>query len=331
MAQIYENQKAFHYKYPENHPIVSLIYLLLFVMIGAFVFSLLGIGIGFAMHGVDILKDLPALMGGNSEEGILFLKIFQLVSSIGVFVVPSLLLRAFERKRSFYYDFSGPKERQLIWLTIGIMLLAGPVIEISGYLNQQMKLPESLANMEAWMEAKELEMKLVTEKMLHGVSFLDLLLNLIVVAVVPAIGEELLFRGSLQPILTRWFKNPHIAIWVAAIVFSAIHVQFYGFIPRLLMGAAFGYLFYWSKSIWLPILAHFLNNAAAVILFFVGQRQGKTYEELSEADLSYWPVAIVCAGILVYLFIRFKKLSEDEDTGETGGLSDNEAKNELES
>lgn len=312
MAQIYENQRAFHYKYPENHPIVSLIYLLLFVIVGAFVFSLLGMGIGFAMHGMDIMRDLPEIMSGSSQEGVLFLKIFQMVSSIGVFVVPSLLLRGFERRRSFYYDFSGPKVRNLIWLTIGIMLAAGPVIEVSGYLNQQMKLPESLANMEAWMEAKELEMKTITEKMLVGTSFSDLLLNLLVVAVVPAIGEELLFRGSLQPILTRWFKNYHVAIWATAIIFSAIHVQFYGFIPRLLMGAAFGYLFYWSKSIWLPILAHFLNNGTAVVLYFIGQKQGKSFDEISEPDMSYWPVSIIAAGVLIYLFILFKKMSKDE-------------------
>src|SRR5690606_35901529 len=309
MAQIYENQRAFHYTYPENHPIVSLLYLLLFVIMGGFIFSLLGMGIGFAMHGVDIIKDLPKTMSGSSQEGLLFLKIFQMVSSIGIFIFPSLILRAFERKRSFYYDFSGPEVRNLIWLTIAIMVAAGPVIEVSAYLNQQMKLPESLANMEAWMEAKELEMKTITEKMLFGASFSDLLLNLLVVAVVPAIGEELLFRGSLQPILTRWFKNYHVAIWVTAIIFSAIHVQFYGFIPRLLMGAAFGYLFYWSKSIWLSILAHFLNNGTAVVLYFMGHRQGKSFDEISEPDMSYWPVSIIAAGVLIYLFILFKKMA----------------------
>src|SRR5690606_41384719 len=108
MAQIYENQRAFHYKYPENHPIVSLIYLLLFVIMGGFIFSLLGMGIGFAMHGVDIIKDLPKIMSGSSQEGLLFLKIFQMVSSIGIFIFPSLILRAFERNRSFFCIFMGP-------------------------------------------------------------------------------------------------------------------------------------------------------------------------------------------------------------------------------
>src|SRR5690606_2422366 len=119
-----------------------------------------------------------------------------------------------------------------------------------------------------WMKVQELQMEKITEKILQVTSFSGLLLNLLVIAIIPAIGEELLFRGCLQPVFHRWTKNIHIAIWITAIIFSAIHVQFYGFIPRMLMGAVFGYMLYWGRSIWLPIIAHFINNATAVIYTF---------------------------------------------------------------
>src|SRR5690606_9694418 len=115
-------------------------------------------------------------------------------------------------------------------------------------------------------------------------SYSALAINLLMIAIIPAIGEELLFRGGIQNIFYKWFKNPHIAIWAAAILFSAIHVQFYGFIPRMLLWALFGYLLVWGKSIWYPIIGHFINNGSAVVTAFIYQQQGKSIDELDKGD-----------------------------------------------
>ena len=93
----------------------------------------------------------------------------------------------------------------------------------------------------------------------------SLIISILIVGVLTGIGEELFFRGGLQNILRTCPMSPHLAIWITAVIFSAMHFQFYGFIPRVLLGAFFGYLAFWSKSIWLPIFAHTLNNSLVVI------------------------------------------------------------------
>ena len=94
-----------------------------------------------------------------------------------------------------------------------------------------------------------------------------MLFNIFLIAFIPAMGEELFFRGALQGALRDW-KGIKTAIWITAIVFSAIHLQFYGFVPRMLLGAFFGYLIFWSNSIWPAVLAHFVNNVMAVIFYY---------------------------------------------------------------
>ncbi|TAF81977.1 MAG: CPBP family intramembrane metalloprotease, partial [Sphingobacteriales bacterium] len=133
---------------------------------------------------------------------------------------------------------------------------------------------------------------------------------LLMIAILPAIGEELFFRGTIQNIFTALFKNPHVAVWLTAILFSAIHLQFYGFLPRMFLGALFGYLFIWGKSIWLPILGHFLNNGFAVIMAFRLQQEGKSISELDNAFSPSW-YAILCSIVFTFACINiyFKQAS----------------------
>ena len=89
------------------------------------------------------------------------------------------------------------------------------------------------------------------------------------VAMIPAIGEELLFRGVLQKQLIKGLGNAHVAIILTAVIFSAFHLQFLGFFSRALLGMLFGYLYYWSKNMWYPILTHFTNNGLALLLAII--------------------------------------------------------------
>ena len=90
-------------------------------------------------------------------------------------------------------------------------------------------------------------------------------LNLVIIAALPAIGEELIFRGVFQKILQNLFRSGHLSVWFTSFLFSAIHFQFYGFLPRFILGLIFGYLFLWSRNIWLPVIAHFINNAVPTV------------------------------------------------------------------
>src|SRR5690606_23689725 len=170
------------------------------------------------------------------------LKSVQAGSSIGMFVVPALLMGVIEKRRHRYLDFKTPVNPQLWFIIIGLMFFSAPIFEQAIKLNERLVLPEALSGLENWMKAKEAELEQLTRIFLSDTTYWGLFINLLVVAVIAAIGEEFLFRGCVQGVLMRWFRNPHAAIWVTAIVFSTIHLQFYGFLPRMLLCALCGYL-----------------------------------------------------------------------------------------
>jgi len=197
------------------------------------------------------------------------LKLVQLVSSIGLTVVPAYIFaRTYSSKPSSYLSLATKPNWKIFTYVAVLMIVAIPFINLLGSLNQQMVLPKALAGIENWMKNAESQASGLTEKMLNIHSILSLSFNILLIAIIPAIGEELIFRGVLIKILRDW-KGIKLAIWLTAIIFSAIHLQFYGFIPRMLMGAFFGYLLLWSDSLWLPIVAHFTNNAIAIIFYYL--------------------------------------------------------------
>jgi len=123
-----------------------------------------------------------------------------------------------------------------------------------------------------WMYTAEKQTEALTKAFLKMDNQTDLLVNLILVGLLPGFGEELFFRGVMQPLFYRLGKNHHLAIWSTAIIFSAMHMQFLGFIPRLLLGVALGYIRYWTGSLWASVFAHSLNNCLAVYLHFLIQK-----------------------------------------------------------
>jgi len=155
------------------------------------------------------------------------------------------------------------------------------------------------------MRAAETQAMQITEAFLKVEHWSALLLNIFIIGVIPAVGEELLFRGVIQKELFSRSGKIHFSIWITALLFSAMHLQFLGFIPRFLIGGMLGYMFYWSGSIWLPILAHFVNNAGAVILsYFISQRSlSQEVEHLgTEQDqFSMLVIALLGIGMLLYL------------------------------
>ena len=150
-------------------------------------------------------------------------------------------------------------------LVIGFMGFDALIIE----WNQGMVLPEAMRGVEKWMKNSEEATGEMTKFLTTFKTPSQLIVALVVVAVLAGISEELLFRGVLQNITLRAFGNPHLAIWFAAFTFSFIHLQFYGFFPRMLLGALFGYLYYWTKNLWVPMFAHFVNNGFTLLMAYL--------------------------------------------------------------
>lgn len=135
--------------------------------------------------------------------------------------------------------------------------------------NNRMDLPGWMDGMEIWMKDKELALKKMTEYLTNFETIPQLFVGFIVIAFIPAVGEELVFRGLLQPRIFRITRNMHAAIWITGFIFSFIHFQFYGLIPRMLLGVLFGYLYVWSGNLWYPIIGHFINNGFTLLMIYL--------------------------------------------------------------
>lgn len=228
------------------------------------------------------------------------LKLFQAISVIVFFIAPAVLFAIlFTKARLRYLGILNlPGLKTAVLSGLGIML-ALPFINGLAELNQHVHLPASLQHVEDWMVKSEAQMKDITEAFMRGTSISTLFLNLFIVAFLAALSEELLFRGVIQNLLIECFKNKHVGVWVGAIIFSAFHLQFLGFFPRMLMGAYLGYLYVWSGSLWPGILAHFINNGLATFGAWLMNR-GSVSKDMDTfgANSHDWIYAVI-SGILV--------------------------------
>ena len=248
-----------------NKPYLQFILILTLCLGSTVLFSILGAVLALVFFGFD----LQTMQDYTNPQTIEALKLMQLLSAVGLFVIPPILyaiITSKKRAEKLSLSYVGkPFNYLLVFL---LMFISVPALSWIIEINANMVLPNFLSGVEEWMRASEKQAEMLTKAFLTFEGIGSLIYILILVAVVPAVGEELLFRGVLQKIFIQWTKNPHIGIWITAFLFSALHMQFFGFFPRMLLGAVFGYVFLWSKSLWLPILGHFINNGSVVILSY---------------------------------------------------------------
>ncbi len=197
------------------------------------------------------------------------LKAMQAVQTIAVFALPCLLVAPlFSSRPAAYLSLDKPVTLKAALCVVLTIIIALPGINLLGYWNQQIGLPAFMHDIEVLIRQMEDSAAALVERFLGVSGVWAFVVNLLVIAMLPAFCEELCFRGTLQKMFSEQ-GNVKVAIWACAIIFSAIHMQFYGFFPRMLLGAFFGYLLYWSESLWLPVIAHFTNNASVVVLYTV--------------------------------------------------------------
>jgi len=249
------------------------------------------------------IKELPELSSRIEEHSVLrCMQMLQLFSSIGLFLLPPIAFIFITKLRLFKIN----NFPSAIVAIIGILLMWSflPMINFSAELNASIQLPSYFDSIMQWIQEKEDAANIVATGFLKMDGFTDLGLSILIIAIIPAVGEELLFRGTIQPVLQRVFKNPHWAIWGTAFIFSFIHFQFLGFLPRFLIGGFLGYLFYWSGSIWLSILVHFVNNATAVIVYYLNQHNFILYttDHLGTGETKI--IEVIVSIILVVIGLR---------------------------
>lgn len=296
---------------PENlvsdkPPFTSIILVIAVALIG---FLVVGPMIGFALampfYKGDFLLDYTN--GTLNENAYLPLMLVQgCATFIGLVILPVLYVR-FSQNKSINRFFKREINFPLVILFIFLIVLAF-VIAISPITqwNMNLEFPESFRNLNDWLRTQENRAAELTALITNFKSFGDFLLAFLVIAVFAAVGEEFVFRGLIQNELLRGCKNIHVAIWLSAILFSAFHLQFFGFLPRMLLGVLFGYLYYWSGNLWIPIIAHFLNNGVIVTMFYLRSlgTSNITLEDETSAPLSLVAVCAVAVFALLYFFKR---------------------------
>ena len=274
------------------------------------------LGLIFVMFSLTVLV-IALVTQGNPLSDINTLKWIQLLQTITLFLLPSLILAYLcAQTPCKWLQLDKKVDGTVLLWAIGIMLVALPAINLTSHWNQQMVLPTWLSGVEEWMKNKEAEAEWLTKQFMSVTTISGLLVNLLLIAVLPALSEEITFRGVLQQLLTAPHRlspfasrlSPHLAIWLTAIIFSAIHMQFYGFVPRMLMGALFGYMLVWTGSLWVPMLMHFVNNGMAVLLYFIANRAHWDMDKVDAIGTgnTLWLgiVSLVLTVVGIYMFRR---------------------------
>lgn len=277
---------------------------LLLVMI--FFFFLLGQGVtylaGLAM-GMDpaSLMSNPDLLPDAGQRN--RLRVVVLISHVFTFILPALAWGYTLYKRNLWERFYLNRAPRPAMVGLGMLwiLIAFPLAQVIYWFNKEI-LP-----IPAWASSMEESIGAMVKSFLTMESPIELVFSLVVMALLPAIGEEMIFRGGIQRTLLDRIRNPHVAIWLSACIFSFFHMQFEGFLPRVLLGGLLGYLFWWRRNLWVAIAAHFANNGVQVVAAYFMQDQLDALESFDPQKFP-WMVAVLSliftAGIAGYLHKR---------------------------
>jgi membrane protease YdiL (CAAX protease family) len=285
------------------HPLIQLVLIFVFVGICGIIGYFIADGIISTLYGAKTSADILTFNTENPHI-INALWILQIASTtIPLFVAPLFFAKYIVRDTPEYLRANKKFPSILLMFVFGIMLFSPPVLEVLSNINQQLALPASMKNFENLLRSMEQSAQKATDAMLQMKTIGDVLWAVFVVALLTAIAEEFLFRGCIQTMMLRWTKNPHAAIWITAILFSAFHMEFFTFLPRVALGVFFGYFVMWSGSIWTSVWAHFLNNATAVVSVYLYEHKKISIDPNDQHVFNYQSYALSLIIILILLFM----------------------------
>lgn len=236
------------------------------MVLSTIVFLFLGSLILLPIYGIETLTS-PNLHVSSDVD---FLKYMQAISQVGMFVIPAIVFAWLVEKKVFsFFQLDKKPSVYMLVLLIFLLLSLVPVINYLTAFNNELIFPPALKGLEEWLRTAEMNNNKVIEAFTNTHSISGLLFNILLIGLLTSIAEELVFRGVLFSIFKQWTKNVHLTVFMTALLFTLIHMQFLKFLPMLLMGVLLGYLVVWSGSLWLSIVFHFLNNSFAVLMMYL--------------------------------------------------------------
>lgn len=256
-----------------------------------------------------LLSIVSALIFGTNGEGMTpkGMRIISIVQDLFVFILPAILAAFVATRLPASLLAVDVKPRLMtIFLAVVVMVTSLPAMEWFIDLNNSIHFPESLSWLEDTLRGMEDSASAGIEAISGGTTVGDLIVSILIIGVLTGIAEEMFFRGALQNLFMSMSRvNKHFAIWIAAFIFSFMHFQFFGFLPRLLLGAYFGYLIWWSGSLWVPVIAHAFNNTMVVVMSWIAAQGGTTQslEEASSLSVGNNPATIILSIVVTVLGI----------------------------
>lgn len=248
------------------------------------------------LGGVPLDEGLDIFSAISNPEYRPYLKTGIGLNHILIFIGTSLLFAYWLKRKNWinYFDFK-TLDLHLAVSCFLLLVCAYPLIGVSATILENVEWANQIdeSNIDALMSMLQMD------------SFLDLLVNLLIIALLPAIGEELLFRGVIQKELVFRSGNHHLAIILTSIIFSGVHLQVQGFLPKFFIGMILGYSYFWTKTIWVPMLLHFINNGTqTLILYFIGDKMNTLQKEANQPEILHLVIVVIFSCFLCYLIIR---------------------------
>ena len=293
----------------------------LFLLIAVTLFSVgmvgsVGILASKTFYGADWEQILEYISDPAQPGAMGPLKLLQLFNTLALFLIPAMIFSQIFSSKPEVFLRLNRYSTPLILLLVSVLFIAfTPITDFLAWINDSIHLPSFLSSFEADMRSSAESQQLLIGQFIEMNSVSDFLYNLVLLAIVPALGEEFFFRGIVQRLLIRNTKKVHLSVWVTGLAFGLMHQQFFAIIPLTILGALLGYIKEWTGSLWASILAHFVNNALIVFVAYFMNYNMSDLEAISSPNLLILIPAFVATGAIIFYFIKQKtgSLPENDD------------------
>lgn len=275
--------------------------------------NLIGAGIVVAFYGLDMVMNI-AQLDLSAPGTVNALWVLQIIgTTVPLLIAPLVFSQLVVKQPQEYLKPSFNFPWAMLVIVFCVMMVSSPLVELLSRINQNLVLPEYLNSVQKWMrESEDKAEKLITVLLKMNTIF-GVIANVLAVGLFTAIVEELMFRGCVQTIFFKWTGNVHAAVWITGILFSAFHMEFFGFLPRLLLGVLFGYFTAWSGSIWPAVWGHFLNNSTAVVAVYLYQHKLVKVDPNGTHIFNY-PAYVFSFIIVLFLLFLYHNVAKKEKT-----------------
>ncbi len=284
---------------PNQNPDLSPI-VVLAIAFGMFILgNIVGSGLMIAMAKMEGL-DFQAVLKSLNEDSPIgtrnFMRAVMLINHLFSFIIPASLTAWIAYKNNIFKALRLQKlpKPSLIGLGFLMLMFSMPLVQYAYQVNKMIPLPQ-------WMIDMENSTGNILEAIIAKENFYEIIVNVLLIAVIPAIGEEMMFRGIIQQQFGRLLKNEHITVWISAAFFSAIHMQFQGFLARMILGALLGYLLIWTRSLWVPMIVHFLNNGLQVLMIYAMNIKPSDMQKIEEGDKMHWTLGLASLMLVIMI------------------------------